>query len=74
MTMTEGRTPGGVQSIERAFDILERMADAGGEVTLTELVNRTGLPMPTIHRLMRTLVDRGYVRQEPSRRYALAPG
>ena len=50
------------------------MADAGGEVTLTELVNRTGLPMPTIHRLMRTLVDRGYVRQEPSRRYALAPG
>jgi IclR family acetate operon transcriptional repressor len=70
---TEGRTPGGVQSIERAFEILERMADAGGEVTLTELVTYTGLPMPTIHRLMRTLVDRGYVRQEPSRRYALAP-
>jgi IclR family transcriptional regulator, acetate operon repressor len=64
---------GGVQSIERAFDILERMADAGGEVTLTELVNRTGLPMPTIHRLIRTLVDRGYIRQEPSRRYVLAP-
>ena len=71
----EGRVAaaGGVQSIERAFDILERMADAGGEVTLTELVNRTGLPMPTIHRLIRTLVDRGYIRQEPSRRYALAP-
>jgi IclR family transcriptional regulator, acetate operon repressor len=71
----EGRTAtaGGVQSIERAFEILERMADAGGEVTLTELVNRTGLPMPTIHRLIRTLVDRGYIRQEPSRRYALAP-
>jgi IclR family acetate operon transcriptional repressor len=64
---------GGVQSIERAFDILEHMADAGGEVTLTELVSRTGLPMPTIHRLIRTLVDRGYVRQAPSRRYALAP-
>jgi IclR family transcriptional regulator, acetate operon repressor len=72
---TEGRAAaaGGVQSIERAFDILEGMADAGGEVTLTELVSRTGLPMPTIHRVMRTLVDRGYVRQEPSRRYALAP-
>jgi IclR family transcriptional regulator, acetate operon repressor len=73
VTTSEGRTPGGVQSIERAFEILERMADAGGEMTLTELVNRTGLPMPTIHRLMRTLVDRGYVRQEPSRSYALAP-
>jgi IclR family transcriptional regulator, acetate operon repressor len=72
---TEGRATvaGGVQSIERAFDILEGMADAGGEVTLTDLVRRTGLPMPTIHRVMRTLVDRGYVRQEPSRRYALAP-
>ena len=75
---TEGATGGrataaGVQSVERAFDILERMADAGGEVTLTELVRRTGLPMPTIHRVMRTLVDRGYVRQAPSRRYALAP-
>ena len=62
-----------MQSIERGLDLLERMADAGGEVTLTELVRRMGLPMPTIHRLMRTLVDRGYVRQEPSRRYALAP-
>ena len=24
---------GGVQSLERAFDLLERMADAGGEIT-----------------------------------------
>jgi len=63
----------GVQSLERAFDLLERMADMGGEATLTELANRTDLPAPTIHRLMRTLVNKGYVRQEPSRRYALAP-
>ncbi|HSX99751.1 MAG TPA: IclR family transcriptional regulator, partial [Streptomyces sp.] len=27
---------GGVQSLERAFDLLERMADAGGEVGLSE--------------------------------------
>jgi hypothetical protein len=26
-----------MQSIERGLDLLERMADAGGEVTLTEL-------------------------------------
>jgi IclR family acetate operon transcriptional repressor len=30
-----------------------------------------GLPMPTIHRLMRTLVALGYVRQNANRRYAL---
>ncbi len=64
---------GGVQSLERAFDLLERMADAGGEVGLSELSVSSGLPLPTIHRLMRTLVSCGYVRQQPNRRYALGP-
>src|SRR3954447_16895848 len=64
---------GGVQSLERAFDLLERMADAGGEVGLSELSASSGLPLPTIHRLMRTLVVSGYVRQQPNRRYALGP-
>jgi IclR family acetate operon transcriptional repressor len=64
---------GGVQSVERAFDLLEAMADAGGVAGLSELAASSGLPLPTIHRLLRTLVDRGYVRQQPSRRYALGP-
>ncbi|MET9620616.1 IclR family transcriptional regulator [Streptomyces sp. NPDC006464] len=64
---------GGVQSLERAFDLLERMADAGGEVGLSELSASSGLPLPTIHRLMRTLVACGYVRQQSNRRYALGP-
>lgn len=66
-------TTGGVQSLERAFDLLERMADAGGEVGLSELSSSSGLPLPTIHRLMRTLVACGYVRQQPNRRYSLGP-
>ncbi|HZG05327.1 MAG TPA: IclR family transcriptional regulator [Streptomyces sp.] len=64
---------GGVQSLERAFDLLERMADAGGEVGLSELAGSSGLPLPTIHRLVRTLVACGYVRQQANRRYALGP-
>lgn len=64
---------GGVQSLERAFDLLERMADSGGEVGLSELSASSGLPLPTIHRLVRTLVDCGYVRQQANRRYALGP-
>src|SRR5690348_15877926 len=63
----------GVHSIARAFDILETMADLGGIVSLSQLASRSGLPVPTIHRLMRTLLDLGYVRQEPSREYALGP-
>ncbi|TDC64946.1 IclR family transcriptional regulator [Actinomadura sp. GC306] len=59
--------------MERAFDLLEHLADAGGEMALSELTEVSGLPMPTIYRLMRTLVNQGYVRQEPSKRYALGP-
>ncbi|MHA6801279.1 IclR family transcriptional regulator [Bounagaea algeriensis] len=65
---------GGVQSVERTFELLELMADAGGEVALSELADKSGLPLPTIHRIMRTLVTRGYVRQQPSRHYVLGPG
>ena len=70
-TASETRPAGGVQSIERAFDLLEMLADAGGALGLSELATASGLPLPTVHRLMRTLVNRGYVRQEASRRYTL---
>ena len=72
--MAEGnRASGGVQSVDRAFELLELLADAGGELGLSQLAESSGLPLPTIHRLMRTLVTGGYVRQQVSRRYALGP-
>lgn len=64
---------GGVQSVERVFELLELITDAGGNVTLSELASSTELPLPTIHRLLRTLVTTGYIRQLPNRRYALGP-
>ena len=67
------RGSGGVQSIVRAFALLEVMAEHGGVVGLSDLAERSGLALTTIHRLMRTLVTLGYVRQEPSRKYALGP-
>ena len=74
MAMTDVRSTGGaVQSVERAIELLELMADFGGEAALSELAHATGLPLPTIHRLMRTLLQRGYARQLPSRRYTLGP-
>jgi IclR family transcriptional regulator, acetate operon repressor len=69
----DGPDRGGVQSLNRAFALLELMAAAGADVALTELAARSGLPLPTIHRIVRTLVGSGYVRQLPSRRYALGP-
>ena len=62
---------GGVQSVDRVLELLEELSDAGGELALSDLAARTGLPLPTIHRLLRTLAARGYVRQQPNRRYAL---
>lgn len=63
----------GVQSVDRALELLEHLGDAGGSLRLAELEARTGLPLPTVHRLVTSLVHNGYVRQEPSRRYALGP-
>jgi IclR family transcriptional regulator, acetate operon repressor len=62
-----------VQSVERAFLLLETMADAEGIMGVSALSAETGLPLPTIHRLIRTLVDLGYVHQDASRRYVLGP-
>jgi DNA-binding IclR family transcriptional regulator len=53
-----------VQSLERAFDLLEALS-AGGELGVTELANRTGLVPSTAHRLLHTLTKRGYVTQSP---------
>lgn len=63
----------GVKSVARVFDLLELIADAGGDVTLSELATSADLPLPTIHRLLRTLVSLGYARQLANRRYALGP-
>ncbi|MFY0406396.1 IclR family transcriptional regulator [Solicola sp. PLA-1-18] len=67
------RSTGGVQSIARAFRLLEIVATRGGVMGLSQLAAESGFPLPTIHRAVRTLVDLGYLRQEPSRQYALGP-
>ncbi|PRY02666.1 IclR family transcriptional regulator [Allonocardiopsis opalescens] len=66
-----GRRGDGVQSVERTLDVLEALAAAGGQLGLSEISARTGLPYGTTHRLLRTLIDRGYVRQDADRKYAL---
>jgi IclR family acetate operon transcriptional repressor len=62
---------GGVQSLHRALDLVEVVAARGGHLTIGEIAAAAAVPLPTVHRLLRTLVDRGYMRQLPNRRYAL---
>jgi IclR family acetate operon transcriptional repressor len=62
-----------VQSVDRVFGLLEHLADGDEALSLSELAARSGLPMPTIHRLIRFLVSQGYVRQDSSKRYTIGP-
>ncbi|MGJ9373489.1 helix-turn-helix domain-containing protein [Nesterenkonia sp. CF4.4] len=64
------RAPG-VQSVDRALDILEVINAHGGQLSLSELAEETGLPAPTAHRLLRTMIAKGYVRQLANRSYGL---
>jgi IclR family acetate operon transcriptional repressor len=61
-----------IQSVDRALFLLETIAEAGGEATLTDLANRTGLNISTCHHLLATLIQRGFATKVPERRlYAL---
>jgi IclR family acetate operon transcriptional repressor len=63
-----------VQSVARAFALLEALAESGGEAALASLASQTDLAVPTAHRLLGTLHHLGYVRQLEDRRYALGAG
>ncbi|MGB7449328.1 MAG: IclR family transcriptional regulator [Ornithinimicrobium sp.] len=68
-----GESASKVQSIDRALMLVELIADSGGSLRLADLEAATGLPLPTVHRLVKSLAHNGYLRQEPSRAYALGP-
>jgi len=64
-------TEGTIQSVERTFAVLECLA-ARGEMGVRELHADTGLSVTTVHRILSTLAQLGYVRQvEAGGRYAL---
>lgn len=66
-------SPAPVQSVDRALTLLELLAASSGRAAISELAERSGLSLGTTHRLLSGLAARGWVRQEPDRRYALGP-
>lgn len=64
----------GVQSLERALDILEVLSKSEREMGVTEISPAVGLANGTTHRLLATLTQRGYARQvSGTRKYTLGP-
>jgi DNA-binding IclR family transcriptional regulator len=62
-----------VQSLERAFSILEAIAGSDQPLSLAELSRATGLHTSTAFHLIKTLILLGYVRQEDTKRYRIGP-
>jgi len=66
---------GSVGTLARGLDILELFAGGSPELTQTEISERLGLPVPTVHRLVKLLTERGWlVRDDASRRLRLGLG
>ncbi len=65
-------TSGGVQSLERAIGLLRLVATAYKEgVRLSDLVANSGLPHPTVHRLLKELIAGGLLTQDREKCYRL---
>src|SRR5207344_3445012 len=65
----EDRARGGLQSIGRAFAILEEVARNREGIALADLSKRVGLHNSTTFHLVKTMVSLGYIRQEKDKRY-----
>lgn len=59
-------TSGPVQSIDRVLDIIEILAAAPGGMLLSDISSLSGLHTSTAHRLLTSLIDRGYARKDRS--------
>lgn len=57
-----------VVAIDRCLDLIEELAKHPDGCLPTDLATRLGLPESAVHRLLGTLIDRGYVRQDPATR------
>ena len=53
-----------VQSLDRAFDLLEILCRSRGGMTIGALSAETGLHKSTVHRLLTSMCMRGYVQRD----------
>lgn len=64
---TSQKSSGGriIQSVDRAADVLETLAGQAGECSLNEISTLVSLNPSTCHHLLRTLMRREFIRQDP---------
>ena len=62
-----------VGTLARGLDVLELFGSGSAELSQTEISDALGLPMPTVHRLVALLTERGWLDRDPASR-RLRPG
>lgn len=74
MTDVEADTRGSLGTVRNAVALLHLLAEGPAHQQLTDLAERSGLSLPTVHRLLRSLSLAGLVEQDThSARYGLGP-
>jgi DNA-binding MarR family transcriptional regulator len=63
-----GEIAGETSSTLKAFGVLEVLVRAGRPVTLSELMQATELPKPTLHRALALFEEAGFLAREPGAR------
>lgn len=74
MAKSDDADDGLIQSVTRAFDVMFAVAGSEGPLTVVSLSKILGLPRPTIHRILNTLVASGVVaRVDSDKAYVVTP-
>jgi IclR family acetate operon transcriptional repressor len=63
-----------LQTVDRAFALLELVAMTSGALSVAEAAEQLGLNISTCHHLVKTLEARGYLRRDGSRKLLLDSG
>lgn len=59
--MSSARAAGGVQVLHKTIDVLDALRGAPDGLSLAALTEQTGMPKPTVYRILATLESRGYL-------------
>lgn len=72
--MSDGAPRGTLGTVHNAATLLQLMSEGPSHQQLTDLADRSGMSLATIHRLLRSLTAAGLAEQDPrSSRYGLGP-
>ncbi|MGX1849896.1 IclR family transcriptional regulator [Streptomyces sp. NBC_01456] len=73
MTTRRGRTSAAGSALEKSLRILEAVAAPGGPHRLMDITAAAAVPKSSTYRILASLIEQGFVRQEAAGRYGVGP-